>query len=95
MPGHFARVNAAIDTEIDTHQQQEASFSLSGLKLATTGNVSWISSAQDDRFEVTVAAFRAFGHGNGQMELEVGETDDFTDGPWPAAAGPSRRIFIS
>ena len=85
-PGHFARVNAAINAEVDTHLMQESPHSLSGLKMCSTGSVSWTGATQTDRFEVTVTAYRAFGHGNADMTLEVGESDDFTDGPWPAAA---------
>lgn len=82
--GHFGRVNAAADTDLETHAQDQAAFSGSGLKLASyTG--SWTAGAVSDRWEVLVAGVLVSGHGSQNLTLELGETDDFTDGPWPAA----------
>lgn len=84
--GHFARVNSALLLDLEVKQQQEAAFSLSGLKLATTGSVSWLAGSATDRFEILIAAIRVSGHGNANITLELGEADDFADGPWTAAS---------
>lgn len=82
--GHFARVDSALATDLETKQQAESAFSFTGIKLATTGSVSWAGGSINDRFEVAIAAVRASGHGNATVTLEVGESDDFADGPWPS-----------
>ncbi len=88
--GGFHRVNAALGSDLETKEQAEAAFSGTGLKLATTGSVSWSSGTQSDRFEILVAAIRTSGHGNPRFTLELGESDDFADGPW-AAAGATQQ----
>lgn len=84
--GHFARVNTGLTSDLETKQQVESAFAGTGLKLATTGSVSWSSGAATDRFEILIAAQRAANHGNQSITLQLGETDDFADGPWAAAA---------
>lgn len=94
--GHFARVFDLLGTPMEeTKQQIEASFALTGLHLATTGSVSWTANSVNDVFEVAYCAQRVAGHGNASMTLQIGELDDFVDGPWPAATGGGRRIFIT
>lgn len=83
--GGFMRFDSTLGTLLETRVQQEAAFSLTGLKLATTGSVSWTAGNATDRYGYAIAAVRTAGHGNKQLTLELGETDDFTDGPWPAA----------
>lgn len=85
--GHFARVNDARTTHVETKAQAEGAFSLPGIKPATTGSVSWGGSTQSDRFEIAIAAGRPASHGNQSITLELNESDDFADGPWVAAAG--------
>lgn len=85
--GHFARVNDARTTHVDTNVQQETAFSGIGVHPATTGSVSWGGSTQSDRFEIAIAAGRPASHGNQSVTLELNESDDFADGPWVAAAG--------
>lgn len=87
-PGHFARVSADLSTELETKEQIQAAFAGSGLHLATTGSVSWAAGNQDDRFEIAIAAVRASNHGNQTITLQLGEADDFADGPWPSAQAP-------
>lgn len=82
--GHFARVDSGLTADLETKAQVEALFSLSGLKLATTGSVSWAAGAAGDRWECLVAGTRAASHGNQSITLELNETDDFSDGPWVA-----------
>lgn len=86
--GHFGRVNAAIGTEIQQQSQVEAAFSGTGLKLGTTGSVSWIGTTQTDRFEVVVACEHTGGGMDmaEDVDLELNEADDFADGPWPGVA---------
>jgi len=91
--GHFARVNAAITTELQTFPQQEAVFSLTGLRLATTGTVAWTAGTATDRFEVSISADRPTGMGTSTMSLELGEADDFADGPWAAAVTANAPFF--
>jgi hypothetical protein len=80
--GHFARVNAALLLDLETKAMVEALFTGTGLKLATTGSVSWLGGATTDRYECLVAATRPASHGNQNITLEVNEADDFADGPW-------------
>lgn len=82
--GHFARVDSALVSDLETKQQAESAFSFTGIKLATSGSVSWAGGSVNDRFEVAIAAVRASGHGNATMTIEIGESDDFVDGPWPS-----------
>lgn len=90
--GHFARINAAASSDLQTIVQDEAAFSGSGLHLATITDPAWTAGASTDRFGFLVAAVRTTGHGNQTMTIQVGETDDFTDGPWAAApAGPTEN----
>lgn len=81
--GHFARVNAAIAADLETKVQAEAVFTGTGLKLATTGSVSWAAGSATDRFECLLAVESTAGMGNDDFELELNEADDFVDGPWP------------
>jgi hypothetical protein len=92
--GHFARVDTGLTTDLETKVQQEAAFAFPGLKLATTGSVSWAAGAESDRFECLVAAVRIAGHGNAPFEMEIGEFDDFADGPWPAAVATGNAILF-
>lgn len=85
--GHFSRVDSGLLNDLETKSQAEAAFSFPGLRLATTGSVSWTAGNASDRFEVAVAVVRASGHGNATITFDLGETDDFADGPWPAATG--------
>ena len=82
--GHFARVSSDLATEHETKQQQESAFAGTGLKLCTTGGVTWSSGNASDRFEVLVCAQRAANHGNQTMSLRV-SADCFGDGPWEEA----------
>jgi hypothetical protein len=82
--GHFARVNSALTTGVDSKQQVQSAFAGTGLKLATfSGGFS--GSTKSDRFEILIAAQRAANHGNQTLTMELGETDDFADGPWSPA----------
>lgn len=85
--GHFARLNSTITTDLETHQQVESLFSGTGIRMASTGSVSWSLGAAGDRFEVLMAAVRdGVGHGNQSMNLLMGDSDSFADGPWGDAA---------
>lgn len=91
--GHFARVDSALASDLESKAQQEAAFAFPGLKLATTGSVSWAAGVASNRFECVVACVRIAGHGNATFELEVGEFDDFADGPWTSAT-PSLNVIV-
>lgn len=91
--GHFARVSQDLNTEHETKQQQESAFAGTGLKLGTTGNVTWASGDATDRFEVLVAAQRAANHGNQTISLDI-SVDCFADGPWEAAENLENSIFF-
>jgi len=81
--GHFSRVNAGLTSDLETKTQSEGQFSGTGLKLATTGSVSWTSGAAADRFECAIAAKNTNTmHGTETLGLDVNTTDSFADGPW-------------
>jgi hypothetical protein len=72
--------------------QDEAAFAGSGLKLATVNSPSWVTGLADlqtYRFGVVIAAVRNAGHGQQTLTLQLGELDDFADGPWQATEGAS------
>jgi hypothetical protein len=93
--GAFYKFYSTLATVRDSKPQDEAAFTLSGLKLATvTPGSSWLGTASSHRYGYAIAAVRTGGHGNKQMTLELGESDDFTDGPWPAApTGGQNAVF--
>jgi len=92
--GHFSRVDSALSTDLETHQQQEAAFFGAGLRLATTGNVSWSPGSVDDRFEILIAMQSLGGHGKQLMTLQLGELDDFADGPWSSSVVIQNPAFF-
>lgn len=81
--GHFGRVNAAVTSCLQAVEQDESAFFGSGLHLATVTDPSWSSGSDTDRYEIVIAAFRSAGHGTQSMTMQLGEADDYTDGPWP------------
>lgn len=93
--GHFARVNTGLTSDLETKAQTEALFSGTGLKLATTGSVSWTAGATSDRFEVLIAATRPANHGNQTFTMQIGESDDFADGPWAASSLTADAVAAS
>jgi hypothetical protein len=81
--GHFARVDSGLTTDLETKQQAEAVFTGTGLKLATTGSVSWTAGSAGDRLEVLIAVQRdGVGHGNQSIVLDVNTVDSFVDAPF-------------
>lgn len=81
--GHFGRVNSGLTSDLETKVQTEGLASGTGIKLFTTGSVSWSSGAAGDRFEVLLACTRdGVGHGNESMDFLQGDVDSFADGPW-------------
>jgi len=87
--GGFARLNSALASELQLFVQSQSAFFGSGLFLATVTNPAWSAGASSDRFAIKVAAVRVTGHGSQIMTLQLGETDDFADGPWSAAPPPA------
>lgn len=83
--GHFGRVNAGATADLQTIAQDQAAFTSSGLNIASITNPAWSSGSAGDRFEIVISGFRTVGHGNQDMTLQLGEFDDFADGPWRAA----------
>lgn len=90
--GHFARHDNALN-EQEVFPQDQTAFTGTGLHLATVTNPAWTSGSSTDRFAFTIAAFRAAGHGNQDLVLQLGETDDFADGPWPSAEDANPPFF--
>lgn len=91
--GHFARVDSAGALDLETHAQDQAAFTGSGLHMASwTG--SWSAGSATDRFEILIAAQRVSGHGNQDLTLQLNEFDDFVDGPWAAAVGGADAHFF-
>ena len=81
--GGFVRINSALDTELQLFAQSQSAFSGSGLHLATVTDPAWSAGAASDRFAIKIAGVRVIGHGNQIMTLQLGEVDDYADGPWP------------
>lgn len=81
--GGFCRCDGTGD--IERFEQDESSFTSSGLKMATITDPSWSSGNSWDKLRIRIAANRYTGHSKESVTLELGETDDFVDGPWPSA----------
>lgn len=92
--GYFARTNSALSSALETKVQTQSAFILTGLKMASTGSVSWSAGADTDRFAVSLAFRSTGGHGNQKLTLELGELDDFADGPWTAPVAPTANAVF-
>lgn len=83
--GGFARLDSGMNNELQLIVQDQSAFSGPATHLASITDPAWTAGASSDRFAVKICAFRPSGHGNQTMTLELGESDDFADGPWAAA----------
>lgn len=84
--GHFGRVNTGLTSDLESKVQTEGTFSGTGLKLVTTGSVSWSSGAATDRFECVVACANSDTHGgDDNIIFQSDDLDAFSDGPWTLA----------
>lgn len=93
--GGFARLDSGMNTELQVVTQDEAAFSGSGLHLATVTNPAWTAASSTDRFAIKICGIRVTGHGNQTMTLQLGESDDFTDGPWSSGQAENAIFFGS
>jgi len=92
--GGFTRLSGALDTELQLIAQSQSAFSGSGLHLASITNPAWTAGASSDHFAIKIAATRPIGHGSQTMTLQLGEMDDFVDGPWFAGAPMRNAVFF-
>lgn len=92
--GHFARVDSLMVSDLETKVQTDGVYIGTGINLATTGSVSWTSVSADDLFECLVAAGNANTKDAQDLSLQLGEADDYADGPWEASAGPLPGHFM-
>jgi len=83
-PGHFGKTDAALTTETSLGQQAEATFTGTGLKLATLA-VDPAAGLATDRFEVLVEGKNSV-MGDQTLTLRF-SSDAWADGPWTAADG--------
>lgn len=86
--GHFGRVLGDASSCVQQVEQDEAAFFGSGLHLATATDPAWLVGAKTDRHDIVIAGFRSAGHGSQSLQVQVGETDDFVDGPWSSGPTP-------
>jgi len=87
--GGFARINSTLDSELQLFAQSQSAFAGSGLHLATITDPAWTAGAASDRFAIKVASVRIAGHGGQTLTFQLGEADDYADGPWTAPVAPS------
>lgn len=92
--GGFERVDAAVNTQLQRIEQDQAAFSGSGLRVASITDPAWSAGNASDRVGVVMAGQRVLGHGNQTFTLQLGELDDFIDGPWPSAVAGSGQDAI-
>ena len=90
--GHFGRVLGDASSCVQQVEQDQSAFFGSGLHLATATDPTWLVGAQSDRYDIVIAAQRVAGHGSQSLQIQVGETDDFTDGPWPSGPTPPSDV---
>lgn len=81
-PGHFGRTGKEHSSCIQGIQQDESSFSGSGLKLATIVDPSWSSGSHFDQLEVLISGTRTSGHSKESITLDLNRPDSYVDGPW-------------
>lgn len=85
--GHFARVADGADppgADVETWTQTQAAFSGTGLNIASR-TIDPAAGTADERWEALLAGQNTNSM-NQSIELELNESDDFTDGPWPDGA---------
>ncbi len=82
--GHIARVDAALTTDLETHEQASPAFSTPGVKTVLFAAQSWVAGLQTDRVEVLLAAVKVFGHGTDEITIAV-DGDGKIAGPWVGA----------
>ena len=90
--GHFGRVLGDASSCVQQVEQDQSAFFGSGLHLATATDPGWLAGAQSDRYDIVIAGFRVAGHGSQGLQIQLGETDDYTDGPWPSGPQPPSDI---
>lgn len=82
--GHFARVDATLNNDLETHAQDQGAFTGPGLHSCSfTG--AWSAGTATDRAETLLAAVKDFGHGNDNITIQVGDGDSTLTGAWPGA----------
>jgi nitrite reductase/ring-hydroxylating ferredoxin subunit len=81
--GRFVVLQSDLSTERETFVQDESAFSGTGTPIATNTHDPG-AGATGDRYCVICAGAHT-GHGNSTLDLEVGNSDSFMDGPWVAA----------
>jgi len=92
--GHFSRAASDGLSDLETFAQDQAAFTGSGLNIGSVTNPAWTAGSVNDRFSISLACDRVAGHGNQNMTVQVGELDDFMDGPWAAPATPTMGNVI-
>jgi hypothetical protein len=93
--GEFGRVSGDLSTRLQGIAQSQAAFTGSGWHVASITDPAWTSGGVNDRFVVAVAAVRIAGHAAQSLTLQLGETDDYTDGPWPEyVAATDNAVFF-
>lgn len=83
------RLASNLATFLEDEVEDKASFSGTGLKLATSGSEVWTNPAADNRF-----GFFVYADGDSHADaitLELNTADSYADGPWAAAALPDGR----
>lgn len=92
--GGFARVNGNLDSQLEIKTQTDNPYSAPGTNTASTGSVSWSTGNDTDRFVVVVAAGNAHNKDSESFALDLGESDDWADGPWTAPSGAPTGHFM-
>lgn len=80
--GHFGRVDKEHSSCLQSIQQDQSSFSGSGLKLASITNPAWSAGSHFDQLEILIAGTRTTGHTKQSITLRLNRPDDYIDGPW-------------
>jgi len=93
-PGHFGRTSKEHGTCLQAIQQAEASFTGSGLKLATITNPSWSLGSHFDQLEILIAGTRTTGHSKQSLTLRLNRPDDYIDGPWEPVPCVTQAMLV-
>jgi len=93
--GEFGRVSGDLSTRLQGIAQDQSAFTGSGWHMASITDPAWTSGGVNDRFVVAVGAVRIAGHAAQSITLQLGETDDYADGPWPEfVAATDNAVFF-
>lgn len=88
----FHRLASDLASSLESKAKIEPQASGTGLKLFTTGSISWTAGAAADRYGHLIGA-EGDSHGDA-ITLTLNTSDSYADGPWVTGPEPYQRSII-